>query len=328
MNQINQLTVHTRTLPREWTPTESREAARALLLCYRDGQFTAQTFFTQPLLGQINWIEGLKQDAQVYFREISRIGIDVFHVRMIGTYEHVRTMCRKPDFFNLLRGIDATLSEDVASRWYVDTTVGQGQWDVIVDLDSEKFHFGNYVTLREARTRIDNIIVVGDRLLGVTGQRELVIGKLTPDVIERDEYAIEVELYDSVNRLGKVDSLARVPNSDAQFLVSIRNHVYHFDLWGTMTRFQELDERVKQIHSVTFNRVRSMLATEQGLFEVDVQEMPNMARATGLPRQIAHSQLLQQGFKVARYIEDPLILGVCPAMAIVAKTKDERVFVC
>jgi len=328
MNQTNQLTLHTRPLPGEWTSTEGQEAARALLLCYRDGQFTAQTIFTQPLLGRINWVDGLKQDAQVYFREISRIGIDVMHVRLTGTYEDVRKMCHQLEFYSLLRGINATLGEAVASRWYIDTTSGRGQWDAIVDLNSKKFHLVNDVMLRKAVARIDNIIVVGDRLLGLTSQREVVIGKLTPHVIEQDEYTLVVELYESINKLGKVDSLARVPNSDALFLVSIENRVYQFDLWGTMTRFQELDERVKEIHSINFNRVRSVLATGQGLFEVDVQEMPNMARATGLPRQIAHSQLLQQGFKVARYIEDPLILGVCPAMAIVAKTNDERVFVC
>ena len=41
-------------LPAEWTETEGKEVARALLLCYRNGQFTCQTFFTQPLIGQIN----------------------------------------------------------------------------------------------------------------------------------------------------------------------------------------------------------------------------------------------------------------------------------
>ena len=51
MNQTNSLKVHTRPLPAEWTPAESAEVARALLLCYRSGQFTCQTFFTQPLTG-------------------------------------------------------------------------------------------------------------------------------------------------------------------------------------------------------------------------------------------------------------------------------------
>lgn len=124
-----------------------------------------------------------------------------------------------------------------------------------------------------------------------------------------------------------IDVLARVPNSDEVFLVSVQNRVYRVDLWGNMTSFEELPESVKQINSVEFNRVRSVLATTEGLFEVDVQEMPNMVRATGLPRQIMHTQL-HDGFKVARYVEDPLVLGIHPAMAIVAKTKTEKVCVC
>lgn len=78
-----------------------------------------------------------------------------------------------------------------------------------------------------------------------------------------------------------------------------------------------------QINSVEFNRVCSVLATTEGLFEVDIQEMPNMVRAKGLPRQIVHPQL-HEAFTMAR---DPLVLGIHPAMAIVAKTKDDRVCV-
>lgn len=96
---------------------------------------------------------------------------------------------------------------------------------------------------------------------------------------------------ESVNKLGKIDALARLPNSDEVFLVTVQNRVYHFDLWGIMTSMEELPESVKQINSVEFNRVCSVLATTEGLFEVDIQEMPNMVRATGLPRQIAHTQL-------------------------------------
>jgi hypothetical protein len=327
MNQTNQLKVHTRPLPVEWTPTESAEVARALLLCYRDRQFTCQTFFTQPLIGQINWLEGLKQDAQVYFREVTAIGIDLFHLRLVGKEEDVRKMCREPGFYGLLRGIDATLTQETRSRWYLDTASGKEQWDVIVDVPRKAFYLANHVNVRKTRTRIDNVIVVGDRVLGLTAKRELVIGKLTPDVIERDNVILDVEPLESVNKLGKIDALARVPNSDEVFLITVQNHVYHFDFWGTMTRFGELPESVKQIHSVEFNRVRSVLATTEGLFEVDIQEIPNMVRATGLPRQLAHTQL-REGFKVARYIEDPLVLGIHPAMAIVAKTKNEKVCVC
>ena len=327
MNQTNQLKVHTRPLPVEWTPTESAEVARALLLCYRDRQFTCQTFFTQPLIGQINWLEGLKQEAQVYFREVTAIGIDLFHLRLVGKEEDVRKMCREPGFYGLLRGIDATLTQETRSRWYLDTASGKEQWDVIVDVPRKAFYLANHVNVRKTRTRIDNVIVVGDRVLGLTAKRELVIGKLTPDVIERDNVILDVEPMESVNKLGKIDALARVPNSDEVFLITVQNHVYHFDFWGTMTRFGELPESVKQINSVEFNRVRSVLATTEGLFEVDIQEIPNMVRATGLPRQLAHTQL-REGFKVARYIEDPLVLGIHPAMAIVAKTKNENVCVC
>lgn len=54
------------------------------------------------------------------------------------------------------------------------------------------------------------------------------------------------------------------------------------------------------------SRERSSSATG-GLFEVDIQEMPDMVRAI---------------------VEDPLVLGIHPAMSIVAKTKTERICVC
>jgi hypothetical protein len=327
MNRTNQLKVHTRPLPVELPSTESAEVARALLLCYRDGQFTCQTFFTPPLIGQINWLEGLKQDAAVYFREINAIGTDLFHLRLIGKEDDVRKMCGEPGFYGLLRGIDATLTEDTRSRWYLDTASGKEHWDAIVDVLQKAFHLANHVNLRKTRTRINDIIVVGDRVIGLTANREVVIGQLTPDVIERENVMLDVEPMESVNKLGKIDALARLPNSDEVFLVTVQNRVYHFDLWGTMTSVEELPESVKQINSVEFNRVCSVLATTEGLFEVDIQEMPNMVRATGLPRQIVHPQL-QEGFKVARYVEDPLVLGIHPATAIVAKTNNERVCVC
>ena len=327
MNRTNQLKVHSRPLPVEWTPTESAEVARALLLCYRDGQFTCQTFFTQPLIGQINWLEGLKPDAQVYFREINAIGIDLFHLRLVGTEEDARKMCREAGFYNVLRGIEATLTQETRSRWYVDTASGREHWDAIVDVPRKASYLANHVNLRKTRTRVDNIIVVGDRLLGLTAKREVVIGQLTPDVIERENVLLDVEPMENVNKLGKIDALARLPNSDEVFLVTVQNRVYHYDLWGTMTSFEELPENVKQINSVEFNRVRSVLATTEGLFEIDIQEMPNMMRATGLPRQIMHPQL-REGFTVARYVEDPLVLGIHPAMAIVAKTNNDKVCVC
>src|SRR4030095_16014736 len=111
----------------------SKEVARALLLCYRDRQFTCQTFFTQPLIGQINWLEGLKPDADVYFRESNAIGVDLFHLRLVGEEEDVRKMCGIPGFYGLLRRIDATLTADTRSRWYLDTASAKEHWAVIVD---------------------------------------------------------------------------------------------------------------------------------------------------------------------------------------------------
>ena len=327
MNQTNQLTLQSRPLPLEWTPAEGKEVARALLLCYREGQFICQTIFTQPLARHINWIEGLKQDADVYFREIHAIGPNLFHVRLVGKEDDVRTMCGEPGFFNVLRGIDATLTEEIRSRWYLDIASTKAHWDAIVDVQRKAFCLANDVNLRQVRTRIGNIIVVGDRLLGLTDQRKLVIGKLTPDLVEREKVVLGVEAMESVNKLGKIDVLARVPNSDGVFLVTMRNRVYQFDLWGAMHSFEELPESVKQINSVEFNRVRSVLATSEGLFEVDIQEMPNMVCATGLPRQIVHTQLLD-GFSVARYIEDPFVLGEHPAIGIIAKTTSDKVCVC
>ena len=328
MNKTNELALQTRPLPLEWAPADSTSAARAVLLCYHDGRFICQTIFTQPLARHINWIAGLKQDADVYFREITAIGLNLFHVRIVGNEDDVWAMCGEPGFFNVLRAIDGTLTEDTRSRWYVDIAGGKAQWDAIVDVQRRAFYLANDVNLRQTRTRIGNIIVVGDRLLGLTDQRKLAIGKLTPDVFEGEKTTIlDAEAMESVNKLGKIDLLAQVPNSDSVFLVTVHHRVYQFDLWGTMASFEELPESVKQINSVEFNRARSVLATSEGLFEVDIQEMPNMVRATGLPRQIVHTELLD-GFRMARYIEDPFVLGEHPATAIIAKTTGERVCVC
>jgi hypothetical protein len=279
------------------------------------------------LIGQINWLEGLKPDADVYFREINAIGVDLFHLRVVGREEDVRKMSGIPGFYGLLRRIDATLTEDTRSRWYLDTASGKEHWDASVDVQRKAFYLANHFNLRKTRTRIDHIIVVGDRVLGLTAKREVAIGQLTPDVIERENVVLDLEPMESINKLGITDSLARVPNSDEVFLVTMKNRVYYFDLWGNMTGFEELPESVKQINSVEFNRVCSVLATTEGLFEVDIQEMPNMVRAKGLPRQIVHPQL-QEDFTMARYVEDPLVLGIHPAMAIMAKTKHEKVCVC
>src|SRR6267378_1671621 len=123
-------------------------------------------------------------------------------------------MCSAPGFYGLLRSIDATLTADTRSRWYLDTTGDKERWDAIVDVQRKAFYLANDVHLSKTRTRIDNIIVVGDRLLGLTVKKEVLIGKLTPDVIERENVVLDMDAMENVNTLGKIDSLARVPNSD------------------------------------------------------------------------------------------------------------------
>jgi hypothetical protein len=71
------------------------------------------------LIGQLNRVEGLKQDADVYFRDVTLIGMGLFHVRLVGTEANIRKMCGESGFYTLLRAIDATLTEGVRSRWYL-----------------------------------------------------------------------------------------------------------------------------------------------------------------------------------------------------------------
>ena len=52
-----------------------------------------------------------------------------------------------------------------------------------------------------------------------------------------------------------------------------------------------------------------------------------MVRATGLPRQIMRTQL-REGFKVARYMEDPRCVASLQRWRLIAKTKNEKVCVC
>jgi hypothetical protein len=64
--------------------------------------------------------------------------------------------------------------------------------------------------------------------------------------------------------------------------------------------------------------------SNDGLYEVEVEELPNMVRAASLPRMIAHPNL-KGSFAVGHYIEDPFILGVHSAMGILAKTASDKV---
>jgi hypothetical protein len=97
-------------------------------------------------------------------------------------------------------------------------------------------------------------------------------------------------------------------HSEISFLASAENYIYEVSIHGDMTRFQVLEDRVKQINHIDFNRVRSLLATNEGLYEVEVEEMPQMVRSTSLPRLISHPEL-KGSFAVGHYVEAPYILA-------------------
>ncbi len=324
MHQNNRLKVQTNEIPRELTPMEISEMTRAIALYHKDGKYTCQTFFTPPRIAQVNWIEGVEKSADVYFRSIQLIGTNLFHVHCIGTEEKFRKVCGDAGFYNIIRGLSSTFSEGIRSRWYLDTTTGREKWDCIVSLDRKAHCLVNYVNLDKKRTRIENVIIVGDALLGLTGEGKAVMGQLTPDLLEKKDAMLDVSPMEDLNNLGKIDLLVAVPNSETSFLACIKNMIYELNLSGDMIRFGLLEDRVKHIKSVDFNHTSTLVATNDGLYEIGVEELPNMVRASTLPRQISHSDL-KGGFRAGHYVEDPFILGVHPAQGIVAKAEGERI---
>ena len=320
----NRIKVQTNVLPTQLTTTEIHETARSIALYYKDGQFVCQTFFTPPLVGEINWVEGLERKADVHFREISLIGPNLFRLRLTGDEDKIRKMCQDDKLYTLIRGINETFTETVRKRRYIEVTGRTDHWDVLLSLDKKRYYLANYVDLDGKTTRIRNIIIVGDRLLGLTDKQEVVIGQLTPDVLEQENVNIKVNRMEEVNKLGKVDLLEPVPNSDDSFLVTIKNEVYQFNIWGELIHFNILEENVKHINSINFNHTRSIMATDNGIYEMDVMEMPNMVKPASLPRKIVNPNLGNK-FKVALYVEDPYILGIHPALGVFAKTEDEKV---
>jgi hypothetical protein len=324
MHQNNRLKIQTNEIPRELTSMEINEMTRAISLYHKDGKYSCQSFFTPPRVAQVNWIEGMEKSADVYFRSIQLIGTNLFHLSCIGSEEKVRKACGDPAFYNLIRAFGSSFSERIRSRWYLDTTSGREKWDCIASLDKRMCNLVNYVSLEKKRTRIDNVIIVGDALLGLTGDGKSVMGQLTPDILEKKDATMDVAPMENINKLGKIDLLVAVPNSETSFLVCIRNMIYECNLAGDMIRFGMLEDRVKRIKSVDFNHTSSLIATNDGLFEVEVEELPNMVRAASLPRQISHSDL-KGSFLAGHYVEDPFILGVHPAQGIVAKAEGEKV---
>lgn len=325
MNQTNHIKVQTNEIPDELTPTQINVTTRSFALYYKGGKFMCQGFFTQPLVGRINSLEGLERAADVYFRSIRMIGTNLFHVRMVGDEDQVRRMCGDDKFFRLIRGISTTLNEDLRVRPYLEVAGKKERWDALVSLDKQACYRTNHVLLEDREIRIHNIVIVGDRLIGLTPKNEVVIGQLTPDVIENSDMRLEVERMEEVNRLGDVDLIEPVPNSEDLFLVSIKNTIYQFNIWGDMTHFEVLEDEVQRINSINFNHTSSVLATNKGLYEVDVMEMPNMVRVKSLPRRISAPNLTDE-FEVALYTEDPYVLGIHPAIGIFSKTKDEQAY--
>jgi hypothetical protein len=323
-NHNNHLKVQTNVIPSELTPLEISETARALALYHKDGKYMCQTFFTPPRVAEINWIEGLEKSGDVYFRSIELIGTSLFHVCCTGSEKNMRRVCSDPALFNILRGMTSTFSETIRSRWYVDATAGREKWDAIVSLDKKTYGLVNNVNLQNRRTHIDSVIIVGDALLGLTSEGKAVGWQLIPEVLEKSDMMPGAEFIGEVNKLGKIDLLAAVPNSETSFLACMKNMIYEMNLQGDVLRFEVLDDRVKRIHSVDFNSRYSLITTNDGLFEIEVEELPNMVRAASLPRQISHPEL-KGNFHAGHYIEDPLVLGVHPALGIVAKAEDQRV---
>jgi hypothetical protein len=320
----NNLQVQTNAIQGELTPIEINEIARGVSFYYKNGRFTCQSFFTPPRIGEINWVDGIEKEADVCFRSIRLIGNNLFHVHCMGSEKKVRQVCAEPMFFQMLRALSSTLSESVKSRVYLDVTDAREKWDAIVSLDKQNYYLANYVDYEGKKMRIKNITIVGDRLLGLTEEGRIAVSQLTPEIFEKENYRLEVALPDEFSASGKIDTLAPVPNSEISFMASAQNNIYEFDIHGNRTRFQSLDDRVKQINHIDFNRVRSLFSTNEGLYEIDVEELPQMVRSTSLPRLISHPEL-KGSFTAGHYVEDPYVLGVNPGIGIVAKTQNDKV---
>jgi hypothetical protein len=324
-NHVNHIKVQTSLIRDELNVREIGNAARSISMYFKDGKFMYQSFFTQPLLGRVNVLEGLEKNAEIYFRSIRMIGTNLYHVSLVGNEKQLRSMCEDPKFYTFLDRAGSAMENESRSRSFIDIAGMSDHWDVIASVDKEAYYVSNRIKLNNKEMSIYNIIVVGDRLLGLTKDQKVVIGQLNPDIIEKPDVLLTVEPMEEVNKMGKAHHLETVPNSEDLFLATIRNTVYQFNIWGDMTHFDVLDDDVQQINSIKFNHTSSIMATNRGLYEVDVHEMPNMVRATSLPRRISGADLAGE-FQYAGYTEDPQVLGINPAIGVFTKTKDNKVY--
>ena len=59
----------------------------------------------------------------------------------------MRKKCGAPAFYGLLRDIDAALTTETRSRWYLDTAVGKERWDAIVNVQRKAFYLANQLEM-------------------------------------------------------------------------------------------------------------------------------------------------------------------------------------
>jgi hypothetical protein len=324
LNQVNTITVQTNLIPTDLNTAVINETARSIALFYKNGKFTCQTFFTRPVLGEINVLEGIEQNADVHIRAIQLIGPHLLMIRLTGEESQIHKMCADSTFYNLMDGILPTLNNDTRSRRYLEVTDNKNNWNCIISLDKRSYNLLSNILLNKTRVNLIQMIVLGDRLLGLTEQRKVVMGQLRPDILGNPDNVVHVTEFEPVNRLGAVTLLGSIPNTDEIFLVTIGNTIYNFSIWGEMLVTNPLDENVKEINSINFNHTRTIMATTNGIYEMDVLELPNMVRTIGMPRQIVNPHL-RDNFQWALYVDDPQTLGIQPAMGIFAKTKKDKV---
>ncbi|HHE55605.1 MAG TPA: hypothetical protein ENL21_07470 [Caldithrix abyssi] len=93
-------------------------------------------------------------------------------------------------------------------------------------------------------------------MVGLTSDQRVVQGQLTPTLLEKDDITVSVQAMEYINKLGKIELLSKVPNSEDTFPATIGNMIYQFDIWGDMRNVHPLTEDVKHIKSVSFNHTR------------------------------------------------------------------------
>jgi hypothetical protein len=324
LTQLNVIQVQTHDLSSQLTDEMIANTSKGLSLFYNDGRFYYQTFFTLPTIGEINRIDGIHHNGQVNFRAITKLGPMIYHVRCSARENDIRSMIENEDFYKLIHGIDKNLQPQDRSRRFLDLSTGKEQWNLLCSTQKKQTIIMNYTTSNNHKIRLTNIITLNNKLLGISKDNKVYMGTLTPEIFEKTDNRINVEPVETINQLGKVDLISQIPNTDEAFLVSVGNNIYEFTLWGDVMHFQALEDTVKRINSINFNNTRGIVATNSGLYEMDVLEIPNMVKPYGLPKQIVNP-LLKKEIEMALYVEDPEILGMHSAVGVITKTANNNV---